>query len=96
MNVKIWRGLAGVLALSEILLSHLSKEDLPTFADLFERALIADWNLCDWFCVKVLGNMLGNSDAALELVAHARETLYASMLFGMPVAKTISRAMFGA
>lgn len=50
--------LAGVLALSEILLTHLSKHDLPDFARLFEQGHIADWNLCDWFCVKVLGNML--------------------------------------
>jgi len=50
--------LAGVLVLSEILLPVLTKDDLPAFAELFERGLIADWNQCDWFCVKVLGNLV--------------------------------------
>ena len=59
--------LAGVLALSEILLPHLSKKNLPAFARLFVRGHIADWNLCDWFCVKVLGRMLDHEDDPLDL-----------------------------
>jgi 3-methyladenine DNA glycosylase AlkD len=54
--------LAGVLALSELLLPELSASDLPAFARLFEGGLIADWNLCDWFCVKVLGRMVERSE----------------------------------
>jgi 3-methyladenine DNA glycosylase AlkD len=54
--------LAGVLALSERLLPHLTEQHLPAFARLFEGERIADWNLCDWFCVKVLGGMLDEAE----------------------------------
>ena len=54
--------LAGVLALSEILLPSLFKRDLPSFARLFARGYIADWNLSDWFCVKVLGKMVERAE----------------------------------
>ena len=59
--------LAGVLALSEILLPHLSRKNLPAFARLFARGHIADWNLCDWFCVKVLGKMIEHADDPVDL-----------------------------
>lgn len=59
--------LAGVLALSEILLPHLSRKDLPAFARLFAQGHIADWNLCDWFCVKVLGKMVEHVVDPLDL-----------------------------
>jgi 3-methyladenine DNA glycosylase AlkD len=59
--------LAGVLALSEILLSHLSKKNLPAFARLFAQGHISDWNLCDWFCVKVLGKMIEHADEPHDL-----------------------------
>jgi 3-methyladenine DNA glycosylase AlkD len=49
--------LAGTLVLEEILLNDLTKDDIDSFGALFERGLIADWNTCDWFCVKVLGNL---------------------------------------
>ena len=61
--------LAGVLALAEILLWHLSIRDLPAFARLFACGHIADWNLCDWFCVKVLGKMIENAKAPASLAA---------------------------
>lgn len=47
--------LAGTLVFQEILLKHLMLKDLKEFALLFDRGLIADWNTCDWFCLKVLG-----------------------------------------
>ena len=50
--------LAGTLVLQEILLGHLNDEDIDAFGRLFERACIADWNTCDWFCVKVLGPLV--------------------------------------
>lgn len=59
--------LAGVLALSEILLPHLSKKNLPALARLFARGHIADWNLCDWFCVKVLGKMVEHAEDPFDL-----------------------------
>ncbi len=50
--------LAGILFLQEILLraGELDcRSDLPRFARLFDQGYIHDWNVCDWFCVKVLG-----------------------------------------
>jgi 3-methyladenine DNA glycosylase AlkD len=50
--------IAGVLYLQEILLPAGAidwQADLPRFARLFDEGQIADWNTCDWFCVKVLG-----------------------------------------
>src|ERR671917_327178 len=53
--------LAGVLFLQEILLPAGALEwrsDLPRFARLFDQGYIRDWNICDWFCVKVLGSLV--------------------------------------
>ncbi len=53
--------LAGVLLLQEILLLAGALDwrfDLPRFAGLFDRGYIRDWNVCDWFCVKVLGPLV--------------------------------------
>ena len=50
--------LAGVLMLAEHLIDDLDAADLPAFAGLFARERIADWNLCDWFCIKVLAAMI--------------------------------------
>jgi 3-methyladenine DNA glycosylase AlkD len=50
--------IAGILYLQEILLPAGAidwRVDLPRFAQLFDEGWIADWNTCDWFCVKVLG-----------------------------------------
>lgn len=50
--------LAGILYLQEALLPAGAldwRRDLPRFARLFDEGHIADWNTCDWFCVKVLG-----------------------------------------
>jgi 3-methyladenine DNA glycosylase AlkD len=53
--------LAGVLFLQEILLPAGAldwRSDLPRFARLFDQEHIRDWNVCDWFCVKVLGPLV--------------------------------------
>ena len=50
--------LAGVLALGELLLAHLTIDDVPALARPFELGHIADWNTCDWYCVKVLGRFV--------------------------------------
>ena len=49
--------LAGMLVLSEVLLpgGDLGLRDVARFAGLFRDGCVADWNTCDWFCVKVLG-----------------------------------------
>lgn len=53
--------LAGILFLQEILLPkdvvHCQKS-LDVFAQLFIQKYIYDWNICDWFCVKVLGPLI--------------------------------------
>ncbi len=53
--------LAGTLMLQEILipLDVVScSPTLPKFADLFSDGYIYDWNICDWFSVKVLGPLI--------------------------------------
>jgi 3-methyladenine DNA glycosylase AlkD len=53
--------IAGILFLQEILLPAGAVEwrtDLERFADLFGQGWIDDWNVCDWFCVKVLGPLV--------------------------------------
>jgi 3-methyladenine DNA glycosylase AlkD len=62
--------LAGILFLQEILLPTggiVWQDDLSRFASLFAEGWIHDWNICDWFCVKVLGPL-----AQLEGEACAR------------------------
>jgi len=53
--------LAGVLLLAETLapLGVLQpRRDLPRFAAALDDGALADWNVVDWFCVKVLGPRL--------------------------------------
>lgn len=56
--------LAGTLFLQEILLAAniiKYKRDVARFADLFTDGRIYDWNVCDWFCVKVLGPLISEN-----------------------------------
>ncbi|MEN9578415.1 MAG: hypothetical protein RJA70_1424 [Pseudomonadota bacterium] len=50
--------LAGTLVLQEVLLDELTLQDVDALGALFDAKLIADWNTCDWFCVKVLGKLV--------------------------------------
>jgi 3-methyladenine DNA glycosylase AlkD len=53
--------LAGTLYLQEILLPIDALDcgrDINRFAALFDEGLIYDWNVCDWFCIKVLGPLI--------------------------------------
>ena len=54
--------LAGVLALSERLLGHLTAEHVPALARPFELGYIEDWGTCDWYCVKVLGRFVESGE----------------------------------
>ena len=70
--------LAGVLFLQEILLPAGALEwrsDLPRFARLFDRGYIRDWNVCDWFCVKVLGPLVEEQgEACARAISGWRES----------------------
>jgi 3-methyladenine DNA glycosylase AlkD len=46
--------LAGILILQELLGDQLRAGDLRPFARLFHAGHLADWNVVDWFCMKVL------------------------------------------
>ncbi|MBL8923007.1 MAG: DNA alkylation repair protein [Myxococcaceae bacterium] len=59
--------LAGTLVLQELLLGQLERRDLDALGALFDRGLIADWNTCDWFCVKVLGRLVARDLPRREL-----------------------------
>lgn len=53
--------LAGMILLQEILLPAGAidgRRDLKRFERLFTAGHLADWNVCDWFCVKVLGPLI--------------------------------------
>jgi 3-methyladenine DNA glycosylase AlkD len=69
--------LAGVLFLQEILLPAGAldwRSDLPRFARLFDEGYIRDWNVCDWFCVKVLGPLVEQQgEACARAISEWRE-----------------------
>jgi 3-methyladenine DNA glycosylase AlkD len=69
--------LAGVLFLQEILLPAGALEchsEMPQFARLFDQGYIRDWNVCDWFCVKVLGPLVKHQgEACARAISEWRE-----------------------
>ena len=62
--------LAGILVLDEILGDQLRATDLDDFAQLFADGHLADWNVTDWFAIKVLATLLAR-DAGRADVARA-------------------------
>lgn len=51
--------LAGVLFLQYYLYHKFDwKVLIPRFEEIFDNEYIYDWNVCDWFCVRVLGPMI--------------------------------------
>lgn len=67
--------LAGVLYLQNYLIEEIAwKEALPKYAALFDDGHIFDWNLCDWFCVRVLGPTIAtHGTGAARAIAAWRE-----------------------
>ncbi|HQN29096.1 MAG TPA: DNA alkylation repair protein [Mesotoga sp.] len=62
--------LAGILFLQLYLYDKFDyKTLLSRFVQLFEKGLIYDWNICDWFCVRVLGPMIvkNGMDCAVDI-----------------------------
>jgi 3-methyladenine DNA glycosylase AlkD len=48
--------LAGILYLQNFLYDKLPWQImLEKYAEIYANGLIFDWNVCDWFCVRVLG-----------------------------------------
>lgn len=87
--------LAGTLFLQEILMPASALDctrDIVRFAALFDEGLIYDWNVCDWFCVKVLGPLIEeNGLACADLFARWRSAANlwrarASLVAFVPVA----------
>jgi 3-methyladenine DNA glycosylase AlkD len=67
--------LAGVLLLGEHLLPALGARDLPSVARAFGAGHISDWNLCDWFSVKVLAALIERDGRPMaEAIAAWRES----------------------
>jgi 3-methyladenine DNA glycosylase AlkD len=62
--------LAGVVVLHELIGDSLRATDVPTFARLFARGHLADWNIVDWFSTKVLARLLATAPQKAE-TAHA-------------------------
>ena len=65
--------LAGILFFQEILLPQNSvdwKRELPRFAEIFNNNLIYDWNLCDWFCVRILSKLIKKEGKPCALAIH--------------------------
>jgi 3-methyladenine DNA glycosylase AlkD len=51
--------IAGILFLELFLVNNISWEELLSRCEgIFAKELIYDWNICDWFCVKVLAKMI--------------------------------------
>lgn len=61
--------IVGVLLLAEHLMYRLDAGAVPRLAEPFERGWIDDWSTCDWYCVKVLGNLILRDRAAAEPIA---------------------------
>jgi 3-methyladenine DNA glycosylase AlkD len=88
--------LAGTLFLQEILLpmgAVKCSKDVQRFAGLFTNDFIYDWNICDWFCMKVLGPLIireGISCANRIFAWHEAENLWqarASLVAFVPAAE---------
>lgn len=88
--------LAGTLFLQEILLPREALNcisDLRRMAALFTDGLIFDWNICDWFSIKVLGSLIKRyeSSCADQICTwHEAQNLWqarASLVAFVPVAE---------
>ena len=85
--------LAGVLVLAEHVVPSGSPPGavlLPPLAELFEAGHVADWNTCDWLCVKVLHGLLAREGRLLadEVAAwRSARTLWQRRAAGVALVK---------
>jgi len=57
--------LSGILYIQMFLLNKLDYTNaLPQYKKLFTNNFIFDWNVCDWFCVRVLGPTIERNENA--------------------------------
>lgn len=60
--------LAGILVLQDLLGSHLRATDLQELARLFTAGHLAEWNVVDWFIMKVLVTLLDRPQGRREVM----------------------------
>ena len=70
--------LAGVLLLQNYLFDKVSLEYMiKQYDTIFQEKLIYDWNICDWFCVRVLTNTIKKYDIdAVNIISSWRSDKY--------------------
>ena len=70
--------LAGVLFIQNYLLNELPWELLfQKCEETYKQELIFDWNICDWFCVRVLGAMIKkNGKQCAKAIASWKDAEY--------------------
>ena len=70
--------LAGVLLLQNYLFDKISLEYMIKQYDMiFQEKLIYDWNICDWFCVRVLTNTIKKYDVdAANIISSWKDDKY--------------------
>lgn len=70
--------LAGILFIQNYLYNKLPWEVLlGKYTEIYEQELIFDWNICDWFCVRVLGpSIKDNGKECARAIASWKEASY--------------------
>jgi len=70
--------LTGILFLQNFLYNKLPWEMLlEKYEEIYKRELIFDWNICDWFCVRVLGPTIkDNGKQCAKVIANWKDADY--------------------
>lgn len=63
--------LCATLLLAEHHLDRIRTDDVERLAGPLERDQLADWNSCDWYCVKLLGPFIALQDSEARATAVA-------------------------
>lgn len=63
--------LCATLLLAEHHLERLETDDVERLGAPLERGELADWNSCDWYCVKLLGPFIAHCDVERRATAVA-------------------------
>jgi len=70
--------LAGILLFQNYLFDKVSLEYMINqYNTIFQEELIYDWNICDWFCVRVLTNTIKKYDMdAVDIISTWKDESY--------------------